>query len=41
MLNVISLENFSIIYSKCYNINGRIFKEEESIKILKILGLIE
>ena len=31
----------SIIWSKCKNENEKIFKEEESIEILKILGLIE
>ena len=31
----------SIICSKCKNENEKIFKEEESIEILKILGLIE
>ena len=31
----------SITCSKCGNNNDRIFKEEESIDILKILGLIE
>ena len=31
----------SIICSKCKNEDEKIFKEEESIKILKILGLIE
>ena len=30
-----------IICSKCMNEEGKIFKEEESIEILKILGLIE
>ena len=32
---------FSVIFSKCKNEDKKIFKEEESIKILKILGLIE
>ena len=32
---------FSIICSKCKNEDEKIFKEEESIEILKILGLIE
>ena len=31
----------SIIFSNCRTENGKIFKEEESIEILKILGLIE
>ena len=31
----------SIIYSKCKNEDKKMFKEEESIEILKILGLIE
>ena len=31
----------SVICSKCKNEEEKIFKEEESIKILKILGLIE
>ena len=31
----------SIICSKCKNEDEKLFKEEESIKILKILGLIE
>ena len=31
----------SIIYSKCKNEDKIIFKEEDSIVILKILGLIE
>ena len=31
----------SIIYSKCKNKDEKIFKEEESIEILKIPGLIE
>ena len=32
---------FSITCSKCKNEDGKVFKEEESIEILKILGLIE
>ena len=32
--------SFSIVYSKCGHEYEKIFKEEESIKILKILGLI-
>ena len=32
---------FSVIYNKCKNKNKKIFKEEESIEILKILDLIE
>ena len=32
---------FSIICSKCKNEDEKLFKEEESIEILKILGLIE
>ena len=32
---------FSIIYSKCKNEDERFFKDEESIEILKVLGLIE
>ena len=31
----------SIICSKCKNEDEKLFKEEESIEILKILGLIE
>ena len=31
----------SIISSKCKNEDEKIFKEEHSIEILKILGLIE
>ena len=31
----------SIICSKCKNEDEKLFKEEEPIKILKILGLIE
>ena len=31
----------SIIWSKCENDNEKIFKEEEPIEILKILGLIK
>ena len=31
----------SIICSKCKNEDEKIFKEEESIEILKIIGLIE
>ena len=31
----------SIICSKCKNDDEKIFKEEESIEILKVLGLIE
>ena len=31
----------SIIWSKCKNEDEKIFQEEESIEILKILGLIE
>ena len=30
----------SIICSTCENEDGKIFKEEESVEILKILGLI-
>ena len=30
----------SIIYSKCKNEDEKVFKEEESFEILKILGLI-
>ena len=32
---------FSIICSKCKNEDQKIFKEEESIEILKILGFTE
>ena len=32
---------FSIICSKCKNEDERFFKDEESIEILKVLGLIE
>ena len=32
---------FSIIYSKCENEDEKVFKEEESIEIIKILGLIK
>ena len=31
----------SIICSKCKNKDGKIFKKEESIEILKILGLFK
>ena len=31
----------SIVCSKCKNEDGKIFREEEAIEILKILGLIE
>ena len=31
----------SIIFSKCKNENEKIFKEKESIKMIKILCLIE
>ena len=31
----------SVICSKCKNEDEKLFKEEESIEILKILGLIE
>ena len=31
----------SIICSKCKNEDEKLFKEEESIEVLKILGLIE
>ena len=31
----------SVICSKCKNKDEKIFKEEESIELLKILGLIE
>ena len=30
----------SIVFSKCKNEDEKIFKEEESIEILKILGLV-
>ena len=32
---------FSIIYSKCKNKDKKMFKEEESIEMLKILGLFK
>ena len=32
---------FSIISSKCKNEDEKVFKEEESIEILKILGLFK
>ena len=32
--------SLSIVYSKCGHENEKTFKEEESIEILKILGLI-
>ena len=32
---------FSLICSKCKNEHEKLFKEEESIEILKIIGLIE
>ena len=32
---------FSIIFSNCKNEDEKLFKEEESIEILKILDLIE
>ena len=31
----------SIIYSKCKNEDEKIFREKESVEILKIFGLIE
>ena len=31
----------SIVWSKCKNEDGKIFKEEESIEILKTIGLIK
>ena len=31
----------SVISSKCKNEDGKVFKEEDSIETLKILGLIE
>ena len=33
-------KSISIVYSKCGNEYQKLFKEEESIEILKILGLI-
>ena len=33
--------NLSIICSKCQNEDDKFFKEEDSIEILKILGLTE
>ena len=38
---VFSFSFFFLICSKCKNENEKIFKEEESIEVLKILGLIE
>ena len=38
---IFELTVFSIICSKCKNEDEKILKEEESIKILKILGLIK
>ena len=32
---------FSIIFSNCKNEDEKLFKEEESVEILKILDLIE
>ena len=32
--------NLYIVYSKCYHEYKKIFKEEQSIEILKIIGLI-
>ena len=32
---------FSIICDKCGSNNDKVFKEEESIEILKVLGLID
>ena len=32
---------FSFIFNKCENEGEKIFKEEQSIEILKILGLIK
>ena len=32
--------NLSIVYSKCFHEYKKIFKEEQTIEILKILGLI-
>ena len=31
----------SVIFSKCNNKDTKVFKEEESLEILKIIGLIE
>ena len=41
--NIILLKKLvlSIICSECKNEDEKLFKEEESIEILKILGLIE
>ena len=50
MLFAVSIENvmdfwenisFSIIYSECENEDEKIFKEEKSVEIPKILGLIK
>ena len=38
--NIIT-SSLSIVYSKCGREYDNIFKEEQSIKILKILGLID
>ena len=34
------MKSFSVVYSKCGHEYEKIFKEEEPIEILKILGLI-
>ena len=41
ILYILEKTFLSIIYSKCENDNDKIFKEEEPIEILKILGLIK
>ena len=38
--SIIYFKNLSIVYSKCSHEYVKIFKEEESIEILRILGLI-
>ena len=40
MIYLTNTLSFSIVYSKCAHEYEKIFKEEESIEILKILGLI-
>ena len=39
--NISSFSVLSIIGSKCANEDEKLFKEEESIQILKILGLFK
>ena len=39
--SIIKIIYLSVICRKCLNKDQKIFKEEDSIEILKILGLIE